>query len=496
VTGAHLRGRYPIAVAIALLGLCPNTVVSTSFLPLESRLQQDLGAGRVAVGVVLGLSSAGYAVGAVLAAQRVLRHTARRVFLGGELLFVVASAASALAPDLPVFALGRVLAGLAAGAMLISALPPLVTRFGAARVALSAAIVNVGLFGVSALGPLIGGLVTGGDGWRWLLGATALLGLIGLAVAHDGYEPFDPPEPERPVDVTALLLVVVATVATFLAASLVAGSSVRAPEVWLPFVIGMIALAALLAVEVRRHDALIPVSALTTQLPVTGLIVAMVGGACFVATAELLQTQLMTGRSAAQAALLFWPAPVGAALASVAFWRLFATRWVPVLVDVGLVALAGGVVLLLTDSSTPAAVLPAVLLLGIGAGARRVPRDGGRGRSRVDRGSRRTRPVGCSTARSRHRGLAGRRQGPALAADRDARAPRRRRDRRGRRRAAATRAAPAALIRRLAAPERMSPWRSRNGTRSSPDWSPWSRWDWSWVSSSAWSRWWRPECSG
>jgi MFS family permease len=369
VTGAHLRGRYPIAVAIALLGLCPNTVVSTSFLPLESRLQQDLGAGRVAVGVVLGLSSAGYAVGAVLAAQRVLRHTARRVFLGGELLFVVASAASALAPDLPVFALGRVLAGLAAGAMLISALPPLVTRFGAARVALSAAIVNVGLFGVSALGPLIGGLVTGGDGWRWLLGATALLGLIGLAVAHDGYEPFDPPEPERPVDVTALLLVVVATVATFLAASLVAGSSVRAPEVWLPFVIGMIALAALLAVEVRRHDALIPVSALTTQLPVTGLIVAMVGGACFVATAELLQTQLMTGRSAAQAALLFWPAPVGAALASVAFWRLFATRWVPVLVDVGLVALAGGVVLLLTDSSTPAAVLPAVLLLGIGAGA-------------------------------------------------------------------------------------------------------------------------------
>jgi len=369
VSGAHLRGRYPIAVAIALLGLCPNTVVSTSFLPLESRLQQDLGAGRVAVGVVLGLSSAGYAVGAVLAAQRVLRHTARRVFLGGELLFVVASAASALAPDLPVFALGRVLAGLAAGAMLISALPPLVTRFGAARVALSAAIVNVGLFGVSALGPLIGGLVTGGDGWRWLLGATALLGLIGLAVAHDGYEPFDPPEPERPVDVTALLLVVVATVATFLAASLVAGSSVRAPEVWLPFVIGMIALAALLAVEVRRHDALIPVSALTTQLPVTGLVVAMVGGACFVATAELLQTQLMTGRSAAQAALLFWPAPVGAALASVAFWRLFATRWVPVLVDVGLVALAGGVVLLLTDSSTPAAVLPAVLLLGIGAGA-------------------------------------------------------------------------------------------------------------------------------
>jgi MFS family permease len=369
VTGAHLRGRYPVAVAIALLGLCPNTVVSTSFLPLEPGLQHDLAAGRVALGVVLGLGSAAYAVGAVLAAQRVLRHPARRVFLEGEVLFVLASAASALAPDLAVFAIGRVLAGLAAGAMLISALPPLVTRFGAARVALSAAIVNVGLFGVSALGPLVGGLITGGDGWRWLLGVTAVLGLIGLAVAHDSYEPFDPPEPERPVDVTALLLVVVATVATFLAASLVAGASVRAPQVWLPFLTGMIALAALLAVEVRRHDALVPVSALTTQLPVTGLIVAMVGGACFVATVELVQTQLMTGRTPAQAALLFWPAPVGAALASVAFWRLFATRWVPVLVDVGLVALAGGLVVLLADSTSAAAVLPAVLLLGIGAGA-------------------------------------------------------------------------------------------------------------------------------
>ena len=30
----RLRGTYPIAVAVALLGLCPNLVLSTGLLPL------------------------------------------------------------------------------------------------------------------------------------------------------------------------------------------------------------------------------------------------------------------------------------------------------------------------------------------------------------------------------------------------------------------------------------------------------------------------------
>ena len=39
----RLRGTYPIVVALALLGLCPDLVLSTALLPLAPSLAHDLG---------------------------------------------------------------------------------------------------------------------------------------------------------------------------------------------------------------------------------------------------------------------------------------------------------------------------------------------------------------------------------------------------------------------------------------------------------------------
>lgn len=369
----RLRGRYPLAVGIALLGLGPNVVLSTAFLPLEKELSSSLGAGGVgSVGLelALGLSSAAYAVGAVLAAQLAQRLVQRRIFLVAEAGFVVSSALAALAPDLAVFAVGHTLQGLAAGVMLVSSLPPLVTRFGAARVAPSAAIVNIGIFGVSTLGPIIGGIAASGDGWRWLLGACAVLGLAGWLVAFAGYEVWDPADPEHRIDVPALALVVVAPVGMFLATGLLEGHPLLSWQVLLPFVVGLVALVVMLVVESRKRDSLIPVGALSTQVPVTGILVAMVAGAVFVTVVELLQTRLteVEGRSPLSVAAAWWPAPVGAVVGALVFWALFRTRWVPVLVDVGMLALAVGAAMPLTGSSV-GVLLPALLLLGFGAGA-------------------------------------------------------------------------------------------------------------------------------
>jgi len=364
------RGRYPLAVAVALLGLGPNVVLSTAFLPLEPAMGAALGTTKDGLALALGLGSAAYAVGAVLCVQLALRIVQRRIFLTAQPVFVLASCLAAVAPNVLLFTIGHVLQGLAAGAMLITSLPPLVTRFGAGKVALSAAIVNVGIFGASTLGPIVGGLVASGDGWRWMLAAAAALGTVGWYVALAGYEAWAPGDPERPVDAPALVLVVVGTVGTFLAASLVGGRPIADWQVWAPFAVGIVAIVALLVVESRTRDALIPVGALSTQLPVTGILVAMVGGAIVVTVTELLQTRLgeIGGRSPTAVAAVFWPMPVGAALGSLAFWGLFRTRWVPVLVDVGLAALAVGSGLLLLGSRD-AVVLPATLLLGLGAAA-------------------------------------------------------------------------------------------------------------------------------
>ena len=48
----------------------------------------------------------------------------------------------------------------------------------------------------------------------------------------------------------------------------------------------------LVVVQFRHRDPLMPVKALSTQLPVTGTIVAMIAGAVFVTVLELTQTYL------------------------------------------------------------------------------------------------------------------------------------------------------------------------------------------------------------
>ena len=129
----RFRGRYGMAVSIALLGLCPNIVLSTAFLPLSQVICADLGASQLQLGLAEGLSNAGYAFGAVLAAQLAQRYVQRRLFLWFEALFVVGSVLAAAAPGIGLFFAGRLLQGSATGFMLISALPPLVTRFGVGK---------------------------------------------------------------------------------------------------------------------------------------------------------------------------------------------------------------------------------------------------------------------------------------------------------------------------------------------------------------------------
>lgn len=369
---ARIRGSYGVAVTIALLGLVPNVALQTAFLPVATLVSGDLGAGATGVQVAEGLASAAYAVGAVSAAQLAQAHGQRRLFLTYQAVFVVGSVATLLAPGLGLFAAGRVLQGLSAGAMLISSLPPLIARFPASRLPATAAVVNVGIFGASTVGPIVGGWAAEAGSWRSLFVASAVVGALGWVVALVGYAELEPADPDQRLDAPLLVLTVAATVATFVGASLLTGHGIGEPAVWLPLAGGIAALLVLLVVEDRRDDALIPVRDLATQVPVTGILVASVGGAVFVAAVELLQQTLTSaGETAGAIAALCWPMPVGVVLGAVAFAALLRTRLVPVLVDVGLALLLVATVLQAAGGAAPehGLVLVVGLLLGAGAGA-------------------------------------------------------------------------------------------------------------------------------
>ncbi len=369
----RLKGRYGLAVALALLGLCPEIVLSTASLPLNPVISSDLGSSTLQLQLANGLSNAGYAFGAVLAAQLTQRYVARHLFLGYEALFVVASVLAASASSTGVFFAGRLLQGTATGLMLIAALPPLVTRFGASRLPVTVVIVDIGMFGATTLGPIVGGIAGHAESWRWVFWAAAAAGGLGWLAAWLGYVRFDPLDPDLPFDRPAITLALIATGLTFTGASMLTTEPFSSPWFWGPFAAGLAALVVLVLVERRRDRPLMPVEALSTQLPVTGIIVAMVGGATFTSLVMLLQTtmQKVGHVSPLSAGLAFWPAPVALLGSAVLFGLLVRTKFLPLLVDLGLAALAAGAVVLLVrspDVPGPSTALAAALL-GFGAGA-------------------------------------------------------------------------------------------------------------------------------
>jgi MFS family permease len=107
----------------------------------------------------------------------------RRVFAAGMALFTAASAACALAPGAAVLVPARALQGLGAALTAPAALALIVDAFPAGRgreraIATWTAVAAVG----GAAGVVLGGLITGTLGWRWVFAVNLPVGLATLAL--------------------------------------------------------------------------------------------------------------------------------------------------------------------------------------------------------------------------------------------------------------------------------------------------------------------------
>lgn len=370
-----LADHYPSAVALALLALCPFIVLSTAFPLFDSQLEQDLHTSLFGTRLADGLANAGYAFGAVAAADLNQRLSSRTLFLACEAVFVVGSVTAGFAPGLAVFAAGRMVQGVATGMLLVAALPPLVTRHGADKVPTTAMFVNLGLFGMVTLGPVVGGAVGSAHAWRPLLFAVAAVGLCGLVVGVLAFEP-DPPadlDPKMGFDWSAIPVAATATVLPFLGVSMLSRGSYTSPAFLVPVAVGLAALVFLVVRQYRKPGALMPVTLLAHTLPVTGVSAAMVAGAAFTTLVELVVTFLLDVAHMAPIATggLLAGQVVGIAVAAVLFRMVLRTRWLPVLTFAGMFSVAAAAALLLALSPHAAApvVVCAGVLLGFGAGA-------------------------------------------------------------------------------------------------------------------------------
>ena len=369
---------YALAVILSLLALSPYIVLTTATEAVTGLIGHTLHASSTTLEVGSGFANAGYALGAVVAADLAQRFVQRRLFLAYEALFVAASLLAALAPDTAVYLAGHVLQGAATGLLLVGALPPLILRFPSSRLPLTVAFVNIGLFGAIALGPFLGTVFANAGDWRWLFGAAAALGALGWVAGWFGYEVWPPPNPDLPKDLPVFPLAIGATFLPFLGSALAGKVGFGSPWFWGPIALGVLALVVMIGYEYHhRAEPLMPVRALSSALPVAGTIGAMLGGGAFVAALSLVTVEQHDRHVPLLAAgVELLPLVAGVAVSSVLFRRYITRPGLPYLAASGLVSILVGIGLLLpvTWSTNPSWAVPvAALFLGYGAGSAVAP---------------------------------------------------------------------------------------------------------------------------
>ncbi|QWC55792.1 MFS transporter [Erythrobacter sp. 3-20A1M] len=334
---------------------------------------RDTGISKGALGLATSLATAGYAFGALLAGDIGLRFHRRP-------LFALFTASAAVAWTLTVsgmgpaaFAIGLVLAGLSTGLLLVVALPPCFQHFPASRLHITAAFVNIALFGGIAAGPLMGGLAASGLGWRTMFTAFAAIAALACVLSRIVLPHEEPPEPGLTFDWRVVVLSAGATILPFGAVAFLPATGFVSPLFLVPLAIGLASFAAIFIVEDRAREPLIKVRQMLHTLPIIGTIIASFAGGVFLTLLTLSLQRLTTiwGWSPGEAGLAFWPLLPGALLASVLIYFVFRTRYLPIMILAGMsvTAVAGGLLMAAQGPDQVSFVTIGAALLGFGAGS-------------------------------------------------------------------------------------------------------------------------------
>jgi EmrB/QacA subfamily drug resistance transporter len=220
------------------------------------RMQRDLHVGLPALQWTVNSYGIAFAAGIITAAALGDRLGRRKVFTAGVALFTLASAACALAPTASVLVAARAVQGLGGAAVLPLSLTILTAAYPAER---RGAIVGIygGLAGLAvAVGPLVGGAVTGGLDWHWIFWVNVpigvAVGLLALRLLPEGYG-----APAR-LDLPGVGLVSAGVVALVWGLVRTGQAGWASSEVVIALAAGAILLAAFFAWESRAPEPMLP----------------------------------------------------------------------------------------------------------------------------------------------------------------------------------------------------------------------------------------------
>jgi len=166
--------RYGLLIG-PLLSMIDSSIVNVAVPDIATELGADLTAVQwVVSGYLLALG-----VSLSVTAYLAKRFGTMRIYTISMILFVLVSAACAIAPTIEFLIAARALQGFVGAPLVPLALSILLGKdgIGGGKVPISAALI---LFLAPALGPTLGGLLIGAGGWRWIFLVNVPVGIIGL----------------------------------------------------------------------------------------------------------------------------------------------------------------------------------------------------------------------------------------------------------------------------------------------------------------------------
>ncbi|MFF9403192.1 MFS transporter [Streptomyces sp. NPDC014744] len=362
------RHRMPLVISClaTFLLLAYTTIVTVAIPAVAEGLHTDFAALQWVVDVyTLALAALLVVAGAV---GDVMGR--RRVFVGGFVLFTLSSLACGLAPDVVALTVFRGAQGVGGAAMFATTLPLIRASYSGREQQRAFAVWGAVAGLAAAVGNVSGGLLAEALGWRSIFLLAVVPGALGVSLAVR-FLARDPERDARRVDIAGAVLLGVG-LAALVVAALLFGEHGAGPG---PSVAALVACACgvgFVVCERRAPDPLVDLALF--RHPRFLAVVAVAFGYYFAAFGPLTVLsswfQDAAGLGAVRTALLLSVQPVVffavSALCGAALQR--APLWLPLGIGTALCAVGCLSFLLLGLVYGPAALVPSLVLTGVGAG--------------------------------------------------------------------------------------------------------------------------------
>ncbi|MGH3208504.1 MAG: MFS transporter [Trebonia sp.] len=296
------------------------------------------------------------------------RFGRRRLYLIGLVLFAAASLACGLAPNVGLLIAARGVQGVGAAAMFATTMALISNTYTGRERGMAFGIWGAVNGAASAVGPIIGGLLTANFGWRWIFLVNLPVSVVAVVMTLRVITESKDPHPKR-VDLPGMASFTIAVGA--LTYALIRGAWGSAETIAL-IVVAVVGLAAFVMAERRSAAPMLDLRLLRnptfTAMLIAGALLSAAAWAGM--TYQSLWLQSVLGLSPIKAGLVVLPCAASAFIVSGQVGRFLhrtSPRW---MVGTGLLVIAIGALAqaVLRENSSWPVVIPGLVLVGVGAG--------------------------------------------------------------------------------------------------------------------------------